>query len=420
MKNKLITEAKKRNIDIEIFETRNKCTDINSLNDTIKLFQISDVTRYKIKAIKDEKCIQIITESLKNTKEILDSLEEIFLIQDNENKNTLCHGTFNKKEKNKVVIDFEEVKDNLKSLNDLKKEYPCIKNIEGAYSYYENARKITNNNCNMNEENYFNSFGATITIEKDNITRVLYLGYYTKDYDFQDFKNYLLKKLNYAIVKLDSKSVKTNKYRVLLTNNVVSSILATFADSFQSKKIFLKESVFTNKTDKKIFSDKINIIEDSQNGIKSINFDSEGTLKICQTIVKNGVFVKELNNLEYANITKKEPTGNADGVNNLYIEPGVSSYEELIKKLNNGIIIDEAYGFHAGVDKKTGVISVQAEGILVENGKLTKGLNMIILSTNIFEVFTNVCEVGKDLNKEYLAVAAPSLLLENITIAGKE
>lgn len=420
MKNKLITEAKKRNIDIEIFETRNKCTDINSLNDTIKLFQISDVTRFKIKAIKEEKCIQIITENLKNTEELLNSLESIFSIQDNKNKNTLCHGKFSKKEKNKMPVDFDEVKSDLKSLNELKKEYSCIKNIEGAYSYYENESKITNNNCNMNEENYFNVYGSTITVEKDGITRVLYLGYYTKDYDFQNFKNYLIKRLNDAVIKLDSKSVKTNKYKVLLTNNVVTSILATFADSFQSKNIFLKESVFTNQFNKQIFSDKISIIEDSQNGINNKNFDSEGTIKKYQTIVKNGVFVKELNNLEYANITKKEPTGNADGVNNLFIEPGTTTYEEMIKKLNNGIIIDEAYGFHAGVDKKTGVISVQAEGILVENGKLTKGLNMIILSTNIFEVFKNVCEVGNDLTKEYLSVTAPSLLLENITIAGKE
>lgn len=420
MKNKLITEAKKRNIDIEIFETRNKCTDINSLNDTIKLFQISDVTRFKIKAIKEEKCIQIIAESLKNTEELLNSLESIFSIQDNKNKNTLCHGKFSKKGKKKKPVDFDEVKRDLKSLNELKKEYSCIKNIEGAYSYYENKSKITNNNCNMNEENYFNVYGSTITVEKDDVTRVLYLGYYTKDYDFQNFKNYLIKRLNDAVIKLDSKSVKTNKYKVLLTNNVVTNILATFADSFQSKNIFLKESVFTNHFNKQIFSDKISIIEDSQNGINNKNFDNEGTIKKYQTIVKNGVFVKELNNLEYANITKKEPTGNADGVNNLFIEPGTTTYEEMIKKLNNGIIIDEAYGFHAGVDKKTGVISVQAEGILVENGKLTKGLNMIILSTNIFEVFKNVCEVGNDLTKEYLSVTAPSLLLENITIAGKE
>ena len=49
--NNLIAKGKERNIDIEIFKTRNKCTDINSMNDTIKLFQISDITRYKIKAI---------------------------------------------------------------------------------------------------------------------------------------------------------------------------------------------------------------------------------------------------------------------------------------------------------------------------------------------------------------------------------
>ena len=56
--NNLIAKGKERNIDIEIFKTRNKCTDINSMNDTIKLFQISDITRYKIKAIKNGKCIE--------------------------------------------------------------------------------------------------------------------------------------------------------------------------------------------------------------------------------------------------------------------------------------------------------------------------------------------------------------------------
>ena len=86
--NNLIAKGKERNIDIEIFKTRNKCTDINSMNDTIKLFQISDITRYKIKAIKNGKCIEIVTESLKNTNELLDALEDIFSLKENENKNS--------------------------------------------------------------------------------------------------------------------------------------------------------------------------------------------------------------------------------------------------------------------------------------------------------------------------------------------
>ena len=272
----------------------------------------------------------------------------------------------------------------------------------------------------MEDETYFNAYGVAITVNKDDITRVLYIGYYTKNYDFSKFKEYLLKKLEYLLIKLDSKSVTTNKYKVLLTNNVVESILFTFKDSFQSKNIFLNESVLSGKLNSKIFSEKINIVEDSPKGILNANFDSEGTLKTHQALVENGVFKKEINNIEYAIKLNKEATGNANGVNNLYIECGNKSYEELIKELDNGIIIDEAFGFHSGVDLKTGNISVQAEGLLVENGKVTKGLNMIILSTNLFEVFSNVLEVGSDLSNFSLSVRTPSLLLYDITITGKE
>ena len=45
---------------------------------------------------------------------------------------------------------------------------------------------------------------------------------------------------------------------------------------------------------------------------------------------------------------------------------------------------------------------------------------MIILSTNIFEVFSNVLEVGSDLSNFSLSVRTPSLLLHDITITGKE
>ena len=112
--NKLIELGKKHDIDIEIFKTRNKCTDINSMNDTIKLFQISDVTRYKIKAIKNGKCIEIVTESLKNTNELLDALEDIFSLQENENKNSFCKNNLVEKAENREEIDIEKIKNKLK------------------------------------------------------------------------------------------------------------------------------------------------------------------------------------------------------------------------------------------------------------------------------------------------------------------
>ncbi len=34
------------------------------------------------------------------------------------------------------------------------------------------------------------------------------------------------------------------------------------------------------------------------------------------------------------------------------LKKGNKTFDELVTELNNGIIIDEAYGFHSGVDKK--------------------------------------------------------------------
>lgn len=420
--NNLILLGKEYGMDIEVFKEKNNSTNISTLNDKVKLFQITNVDTYIIKAIKDNRCVKLVTENIKKTKELVEALNDIFLTSDNKNSNRLCSGNIKNRVKKDEVIDYTLVKKDLVSLNDLKKDYPCIKSIEAEFSHVLCGNYITNlvNDCSMEDEAYFDSYGASITVENNNLTRVLYVSFYSKEYNFKEFKNYLISRLDTLLIKLNSTSVKTDKYKVLLTNNVVESILTTFAGSFQSKGIMLNESVFAGKLNKKIFSDKITIVEDSPNGVYNTNFDSEGVIKVKQVLVKDGVFVKEINNIEYAIKTSKDATGNADGVNNLYVKCGNKSFDELVKDLDNGIIIDEAFGFHSGVDKKTGNISVQAEGLYVKSGKIIKGLNMIILQTNIFEVFSNVIEIGNDLSKSSLSVLAPSLLLSDITITGKE
>lgn len=421
MKNKLINLGKAHDIDIEIYERKNNIASINTLNDELKLFQIENITLFNIKAIKNNICINIVTENIKNTQEIIDALEEIFVTQDNKNANKLCTGKLTKKVTDEIV-DFEQVKKDMLSLNDLKQTFTNIKSIETGYEHIYKGNYIDNkiNKCKMQNESYYNNLGIAITIEEDDTPRVMYFTYYMKNYDFKEFKDYLINKIKLALNKLKSTSIKTAKYNVLLSNDVVTNILNTFVGSFHSKNIYMKESVLTDKLNEKIFSDKISICEDSAKGLDEVLFDVEGTLKKRQDIVLNGVFVKSINNLEYAIKMSEEPTGNADGVNNLMLLPKDKSFAVLLKELNNGIFIDEVYGLHSGIDKKTGNISLQAEGYLIENGNIKNGLNMIILSTNIFEMFSNVLEVGNDLSKCSIKTVAPSLLLHDITITGKE
>lgn len=420
MKEEFIKLAKKENLSIEIFEKKNDKVDINTMNGTVSLFQISNITTYIIKAIKGENSVQLVTDHLDHPSEIIDNIKTIFTLQDNENKNHLCKGKIRHKLTEKEHLDYKKVKEDFLSLADLKKEFPEIATIETTYSHYENGYYIDNEACQLEDETYYNEYGTTITTEKNGKRKATYFNYYTRDYDFLKFKNLLLTKLKTVILKLDDDTCKSQKYNIILKNTAVALLLKELAPSFQSKEIAQKTSILSGMQKKPIFGDKITIIEDPRAGIESHYFDTEGTETYQKEIVKNGIFAMEINNLEYAIKMKTAPTGNAYGVNNLYIKPGNLSEEELLLKLDHGFIIDEIYGLHSGIDRKTGAISLQAEGLFVEHGKIIKGLEMIVLSTNFFELFTNVIEVGKECSHNLLDISAPSLLLKNIMIVGKK
>ena len=196
--------------------------------------------------------------------------------------------------------------------------------------------------------------------------------------------------------------------------------MSTVANFFNAKPLDMKTSPLAGKLNEKVFSDKISLLIDpvNENFMVNKHFDNEGTLTRNIEIVKDGVFKTALNNLEYAIKNNTEPTGNANMICNYHLKPGEKSFDELIKEMDNGIIINTVEGLHAGINNNTGAISLQSTGFLVENGEIIKPLDMIILQTNIFELLSNVIEVGKDLREFDSSYSSPSILLDNITISG--
>ena len=59
-------------------------------------------------------------------------------------------------------------------------------------------------------------------------------------------------------------------------------------------------------------------------------------------------------------------------------------------------------------------------GYLVKNGKKEKQLNMIILSTTLFELFGNVIEIGNDIEMNNVTCAGVSMLIDHIKIVGNK
>ncbi len=422
MKDKLIELAKNNDIELEINKDKVEGVRISSTNDKIDLFNISNITGYKIKAIKNDKCISFFTNNIDDTKTIIDNINKMLELSDNDNKNRLCTGNITNRLKTRHEYDYNEIKNDLTRLyKELKEEYKELSSLQTEFYTKMQGYYITNSNCELIDEYEYNSFGISYTLSKGNDKKSVYYNMYSKEYNYETIKNSIENSIKTTLIKLNCGSCKTDKYNIILANKCVDKLLYYFSDMYFSKYIDLNTSILSGKYNTKIFDEKINIIEDPMKKDAYINriFDDEGIKTSYKEIIKDGKFIKKLNNLEYAIKNNEEPTGNSYGIMNLYLKPGDYSFDELIKKLNNGIIIDNIEGLHAGVDKKTGNISVLAEGLVVKDGKIVDGLNMILLASNLFEIFNNVEAIGNDMSTTLPAVFAPSLLLNDITITGK-
>ena len=104
----------------------------------------------------------------------------------------------------------------------------------------------------------------------------------------------------------------------------------------------------------------------------------------------------------------------------MYIKPGNKTLSEIIRKVKNGIYITHYMGsMGSSINESTGNISMQVFGYIIENGELVCGFEPAVLTSSIFELLTNIEEIGNDLQFIMKSSAAPSLYISDISIAGE-
>jgi PmbA protein len=100
---------------------------------------------------------------------------------------------------------------------------------------------------------------------------------------------------------------------------------------------------------------------------------------------------------------------------NLALEPGDVSPEDMIKSVKNGFYVTEMIGH--GANLVTGEYSRGASGFWIETGELTYPVSEVTIASNMKDMFLSMIPAN-DVDRKY-AVAAPTIMIENMTLAGK-
>ena len=234
-----------------------------------------------------------------------------------------------------------------------------------------------------------------------------------------------------ALSKIGGTSIPSGNYKVIINSDAMVSIISTFAGVFSGDAVQKGLSLLKGKEGEVIASDIVNLVDDPhlENGLASVGFDDEGVATSKTYLIKSGKLESLLHNLKTANKAGVKSTGNgfkssyaspiSVSPTNMYIEPGIDSLEEMIKKIDKGLIITDFAGLHSGANSITGDFSLAAKGFYIENGIKSKPVEQITVAGNFFTLLNDIEEIGSDLKFPMSSVGSPSVLVKELSIAGE-
>ena len=203
-----------------------------------------------------------------------------------------------------------------------------------------------------------------------------------------------------AISFLLSEQISTGIYDGILTPQASCEVLGVLSSSFLGESLYKNKTKLKEKIGEKCFAEAVTIIDSGLAGMGSFSFDGEGVPSQENVLVRNGFFQGFLYNTYYGRKFGKASTGNGMrtgikdpplcGTRGLFIKEGtVDVYE----RMTDGVVIEELMGTHTA-NPITGEFSLGAVGHLVKGGE-SKPFKGVIVSGNIFDLLSNVGEVGR-------------------------
>ena len=229
-----------------------------------------------------------------------------------------------------------------------------------------------------------------------------------------------------AVRRLNPRKVDTGTgITVVYDPRAARGLVSHLASAINGAAIARKTSFLQASMGQQILRRGLNLTDNPGiiRGSASRPFDGEGVRGMPLVMVEDGV----LKNWFLATSSARElglrtngrgvrgGTSVSPSSTNLALEPGEISPEDMIRAVKNGFYVTEMIGH--GANLVTGEYSRGASGFWIENGELTFPVSEVTIASNMKDMFLSMIPAS-DIDRSF-STAAPTLLIENMTIAGK-
>lgn len=443
LSNKIFKAGQNLFEDMEVYILKNESTKISIFENQVENYSVSESGGLSLRAMSEGKMGYSYTEKIDETsidQLIQTSLENAKYIERLEKEEILSpEKDYRQVEKEKSDLKETSYEDKVDLLLDMEKKAFAldsrVSKVEISYGeYYEDRYIINTKGMDLSDSSTFAYVYVSIIVKDGEEVKTGGEVETFKKLGDVDRDKIVKSAVDNAITMLGAKSTESGEYRMLMENATFIDFFSAFTSNFSADNVEKGLSSLKGKVGSKIASDKFTLIDDAYLKEGEIRaFDDEGTATENFTIIENGLLKTFLYDSKSAKLQGKKSTGNGRRgsykgsisimPNNLVVEAGNLTRNQLLEKCGNGIYINSLQGLHSGIKVVSGDFSLSASGYLIEGGKITRPLELITIAGNFYELLENIEEVGSDIrymNQGGGAFGSPSILVKSIALAGSK
>jgi len=383
---------------------------------------------YASTQILDADAIDLLVDGAKTNAELIENDDKQFLYPGDESYAQL--NTYN------PAIDEITAADKIEMARELERlvlaEDARIEQVEGCVVMSNAAELAIVNTLGLNvttKQNVIGGYVSAVAREGEKVNSGMAY-FFTADPKTIDLKKVAAEAAENAIAGLNAEQVESGAMRVLLNGEAAIDLLATFSGIFSADAAQKGMSLLKDREGEIIAAECVTLMDNPhlEGGMASAPFDDEGVATSPKKVIESGRLTTLLHNLKTAHKQGVKSTGNASrsytspvsvSPSNFYFAPSEIPFEEMLRKLGDGLMITEVGGLHAGANAISGDFSLSAKGFRVRSGERAESVNQITVAGNFYQLLKDVEAVGADLRFGSSPFGSPSLLISALAVAGK-
>lgn len=224
--------------------------------------------------------------------------------------------------------------------------------------------------------------------------------------------------------RLDARQLSTRECPVLFASEAARSLIGHLIAAVSGGSLYRRASFLLDHAGKEVMPSFVKIVETPflPRGHASSAFDAEGVATRESALVERGVLQRYVLGSYSARKLGLESTGNAGGVHNLNVAPGVRegeaprTFDQILQRMGTGLLVTELIGH--GVSIVTGDYSRGAVGFWIENGAIAYPVQEITIAGNLREMLMDIVAIGADVDRRS-SILTGSILVGKMTVAGE-